>query len=897
MALATRELELVIIARDRASAVLARIGGAFAILGAGAARIGAQGIGFFAEVTNEAIEFRRQVALAFTQAEIAGLEFNDVLKLIRDTARNSAVPVEDLTEATFDIFSTITLDNIEQAQGLLETAAMSATAGQAPIRDITRAMLGWLNALEMTPTVENASLILDRQFELVRKGAGTYTEFADVIGVAIPAFVSAGQGVDELSATIAFLSRNAMSAGESSAAARRGIELLYSPKAIKGLRNLGIEVEDGNGNFRLMDDLLKDLVKHFEGLSDAERKLEFQEIFGTGSIQARRFFDTILAPGNFDELLAIFDEIRGSGGAVADAFDIMTAEPAVQLDMLKNRFKILRQEIGDAFIPFLTGRLFPVLDQLFDWWENLDEIQRNNLVRWAAFATVWLTIAGTLGAMLGTFILFVGLLQAFTGSLALTALLGGGIVTVIAGIAAAIALAIVDWDTFVRIFGPWWETIQAKMQPVVDWIQTNWPAAWAVAEAAYQSVRLFFEEDWPVIWQNAKTAVQGFFDYWAEWYNVHLREPVENFVGFVNDKWTEITAGIAALFDGLWQELKPIWDAIVAEFGPTLEQLGLTMISIAQLIAQLAAVVVGAIVIWWNLFGELIVNQVATFVEVIGGVIRGLLQVIEGGTMALTGLLSGDLGMAWEGAKTAALGGASIIGTAWEGIWDTAGNVVENLKNTPGNLEQTVTDMETMFGGMGEIVGGGFRTMDEETATAVTNMNDSILSLNFNTLPSMVGGAMANMQSFYGNGLGVIESQTSSSLSVIEARWRDFQRRVQSNMWSVHNTFPVMNPGAPYSPPMTEQIEGSLLFIRKAFSNNFRAIQRNANQFGMQFRDQLSAYTVQPSLALASVGVVPHGPATSIGTQIDRQVTVDKVISQADPLEIASAIAWQAMNS
>ena len=73
--------------------------------------------------------------------------------------------------------------------------------------------------------------------------------------------------------------------------AARAVELMFSPKAIKGLTGVGVEVENSAGEFRQMQEIIRDLVPVFEGLTDAQRKIKFKEIFGTGRIQARRFFD------------------------------------------------------------------------------------------------------------------------------------------------------------------------------------------------------------------------------------------------------------------------------------------------------------------------------------------------------------------------------------------------------------------------------------------------------------------------------------------------------------------------------------------------------------------------------------------------------------------------------
>lgn len=905
MALATRELELVIIARDRASATLARVGGALTILGAGAARVGLEGVGAFAEMTKESIDFRKQIALAFTQAEIKGLEYVDVLNLVRDAARNTSVPIEELTDATFDIFSTITLDNIGQASDLLDTASQSAVAGQAPIRDITRAMLAWLNALDLAPTAENASLILDRQFELVRKGAGTYAEFADVIGLAIPAFVNANQGVDELSGTIAFLTRNGQDAAQASAAARRGIELLFSPKAIKNLTNLGIELEDSNGKFRRMDDILHDIVAEFEGLSDAEKKLKFNDIFGTGSIQARRFFDLILQEGNFEEFLFIMDEVRGSAGAVAEAFDIMAAEPAVQLEHMRNRFVVLRQEIGDAFIPFLTGKLLPRLDQLLDWWEDLDEVQRNNLVQWAAYATVFVTIAGSVAAVTGSIILIIGLLKSFAGSAGLALLLGGGIAGAVAVIAGAATWAIADWESFADFFGPMWETLLEKANPIISWLEDNFPAAVAGGKAALEEIGNFIETDWPVIWENLKTIVINSLQAAAEairtWFDDNLRKPVEDFIDFVELKREQIGAAFTGIFDNFFTEIMPIWNVLKAEFGPTMTQLAELALAIGRGILTLAGVVVKGIDLIWNVFGTLIVANIATFVEFIAGMIQGLGRVLEGGLNFISGILAGDWALAWEGAKDVAGGAADIVGTQWDGLVGIIGNHVEFMQEKLGSASEATGGYAENVAGMGLIYEEALGNMDTETETHLGNIEDYFNDLGgvFDTMSADADRAMLN-QATSVSGLASTTSSTASSiessLSRIRSAWWRTQSSVRDAINATRYYYPRIDPGKPSSPPPVREALKSLDRLSSGFTSELSTIEAQIRSYRRTLTDNLS-FDLSRSFAEAPVGISTQGPATQIGTQIGRQVQVDKVISQADPREIATEIAWQELNS
>lgn len=831
MALATRELELILIAKDRASATLARVGGAMAILGGAAVRTGIEAAGFFVDATQEAIEFRRQVALAFTQLEIPGGTYEDILNMIRDTARETAVPLEELTEVAYDIFSTLTLDNMQQGQELMDEIAMSAVAGQAPARDIGRAVIAWTNALNIaSPRAEDFRRILDVQFELVRKGAGTYTEFAGVIGKAIPPFVAAGQGVEELGGSLAFLTRNGLSAAEAATSASRGVELLYGPKAIEGLRKIGIAVEDENGQFRKMDDLLADVVERFRGMGDAERKLQFKEIFGQGRIQARRFFDVILQEGNFEEFLFLLDEMRGSSGEVAEAFDIMMAEPSVQLDIMKNRFTVLRQEIGDVFIPFLTSKLMPALDQLLDWWEDLDEMQKDNLVRWAAFGTLFVIVGGALATVVGLGILFLGILQAFVGSFGAALLLGGGVVGVIAALAGAIALAILDWEKFVEIFGPWWERAVDFMQPVVDWIETNWPEAWEIAEEAWQGVVDFFSPGggWEDVWDNMKTTFTETWEAIKTFWETEILPPWEGFTTFVTERVGLMQDSVEELVGAEgFAAIPPAIGRMVEDATPLLGELSeLFRNTMEAIVTAIGTQIAIATWIWTN-FGTRIVRQAEIWWGVVTGVIEGFLSIINGILNIYIGIFTLDWSRVWQGFL-------DIL----EGFWGIILSFIE--------------------GALGTI----FNIFDAE-------------------LPSIE----FKWETFWSNLKSTVAEQVPNIMQILAP--------LPTLLWR-------LSPWSRGSPPLVEQVRTGLRAITSSYESELKGLRRTATSVMPDITSMLTAdLSASPGLAFAGlpVGQQPQGIGSRIDTNIDRQVNVDKVISQADPREIASAIAWEALNS
>lgn len=595
MALATRELELILIAKDNASSVIARVGGAFVILGETMRRVGMEGIQQLRDMTKEAMEFRQQIALAVTQADPhlkASIE--EVAAMSRAVGRDIPIPFEELNEALFDIFSTLDLTSLDQAQDLLQVFAETAVAGQAPIQDIGRAVIAWMNAMNLEPTVGEANKILDVMFELVREGAGTYTEFAGTIGKSIPAYTNAGQSLTTFAGVLAFLTRNGLSAAEASTSAARAVELLFQPKALKNLQEIGIAVEDADGNLREMGDIITDLVNGpFKGLSEAERRIKFKEIFGTGRIQARRFFD--LALNNSGELTDLIDQMGLASGKAKDAFLLMLEQPQSQVDRLKNRFALFRQEIGDALIPTLQKHLIPIADRLLDIWENLDPELKKNIAKWASLASVGLVVGGVLTAIVGGLTLISGLLKAFTGKGLISLIARMGVWGIaIAAVAAGAILIIKNWDKVKQFFIDLWDKIKG---PINNFIRDNeatflrwrdkileiwgqiqelgqaiWQRlidAWNIASEAARWIRINFGEDIKAFigntWEAIKSTVDAALDF--------IRGLLETFIGLFTGDWGRMWDGIKQMFRAtwdsirtfatfIWNRLKNLWNTI-----------------------------------------------------------------------------------------------------------------------------------------------------------------------------------------------------------------------------------------------------------------------------------------------------------------------------------------------
>jgi TP901 family phage tail tape measure protein len=636
VALATRELELVIIARDNASATLARVGGAFVILGAQIARAG---IGILQELgswTSELMDFQQQIALAVTQAEGVGATMENVSAISRNVGTTLPIPFEELNDALFDIFSTLDLDSLEQAEEMLMAFGESAVAGQAPIRDIARSTIGWLNALDMAPTIENVTRLLDNQFELVRKGAGTYGEFSGEVGKAIPAFVVASQEVETFGGMMAFMTRDSMSAAMAATSAARAVELMFTPKAIGNLREMGVAVEDAEGNFRQIDDILADLQPHMKDLTDSEFKVWFKETFGQGRIQARRFFD--LARKDFPGLVDLIDAMEGSAGGAAEAFAIMMGTDRSQMDLFKNQWEAIRMTIASAFLPILREHVFPALNQLFEWWDKLNPEMQEQIARWAGLGAAGMVIAGIIMTIVGGFVLLSGLLRTFTnlsGIMGLVKIMGVWSI-VAAAIAGAAFLIWKNWDKI----GPVVKRLWNKVKPIAKRLQEMWDKLVPAAKEA---------------WDNILEAVENFIETNKEWF------------GEMRDKIIEIWNAIEDHARILWVRITQVWRAAI-----------------------------DAISAFWRRWGESILQWIAMMWEELKNIISRSLDIVKNLWAEATAILRGDWSALWEAVKNIFSSFWSILKSiakrnietvtllfamAWSGIVLVAKDAWERIKN------------------------------------------------------------------------------------------------------------------------------------------------------------------------------------------------------------------------
>lgn len=692
MALSTRELLLVLRARDEASRVLRGIstefsvldaaskaaarnqisaGSALVSLGVGIGAVGAAGVMWLHESTQKAVEFERQIARVSTQTDDVKVSQKELGQVVKDTADLIAVPIAELSDGLYDIFSSLEVD-LPQAANLLRNFAKEAVAGQVDLQTASRATIGILNAFHLP--VSEVTRVLDVQFQLVRKGVGTFEQFAGAIGKATPAAQRAGQSIETLSGMLAFLTRNGLSADMAAASAGRALEAFANPKTIQRLEKLGVNARDAKGEFREFGPVMQDLQKRLEKLTAPERAAALQDLFKSagGTIQARRFYDAVLKDQqSVEQFLGLIGDMHNAQGAFKEAYDTMANTAASKSQLLKNKWEILRIEVGEALLPVLD-RLIDTLSKVIDWWNQLDDGTKDVIITAVAITSVFLILLGVVVSLSGAILMLAGA----------AALLGIGVLPLLgifaligAAIAALVVVGYLLWDN--------WDKITKAVGDAWNWLLNN------VLKPVYEWIRANIGDSLSRIWNDMKDSVVEAVQTVGDWvkrvwddiatWTVDTWNKVSEFVKPIADglvkAWEHVKDALAAIFRLLGHILEGAWEVIKGIFKGAWKAISGTIEGIIKIIQGIIDFIVGVFTGDWKRVWEGIKKIFEGIWKIIVGIVEGAWEFIKGLAKGFWKFLTG----LWEE-------GGELLESIWKAIWETLKGIGETFVEGMMNL-------------------------------------------------------------------------------------------------------------------------------------------------------------------------------------------------------------------
>jgi len=301
------------------------------------------------------------------------LQGKKILQSLMDTAREVGATTEfSATQAAQGLnFLAMAGFTAEQAISALPNVVDLATAGEldlARATDIASDSLGAFglmtkdtnqlqknfirinDVLARTATSTNTSI--DSLFETIKKGASQFT--------------STGQSLETFSALTGILAGNSLKGSEAGTALRNMMIRLAKPAkdASKIMRKLGIDIQDDQGNFRDIIDILGDFNKGLSGMGDVQKTAALATVFGAESINAVN----ILLKEGTDSLKGYRKSLIEAGGASKTMSDKIRQSLGNQLASLKSA----ALEVGFQFVDTFKDKIGPAIQSVTKSIRGLD---------------------------------------------------------------------------------------------------------------------------------------------------------------------------------------------------------------------------------------------------------------------------------------------------------------------------------------------------------------------------------------------------------------------------------------------------------------------------------------------------------------------------------------------
>ena len=444
-------------------------------------------MGIAASVVNTQMKFQDAMAKVQALSGASGAE----LKKLEDTAKQMGATTIFSASECADALGYMALagwDANESAAGLPGVLNLAAASGME-LAEASDMVTDYLTAFGLE--ADQAGRMADVLSYAQAHSNTTTQQLGEAFKNCAVNAHNAGMSLEETTAILGKLADQGLKGSEAGTALNAVIRDM-TQKMKDGhiqIGNTKVAVQDANGNFRKMSDIVADVTKATEGMGDAEKTAALQSTFTADSIKAMG----ILCNTGADDIDKFTKSLENSKGSAQKMSDMMNNTLSGSLKQLGSAWEALQLSLGDT-----TGPLSLLIGMFTKFLQALNKLPgpvKQFIVTVALIAaavgptlliigkmiTSFLEIKKTIGILKGAF----GLLNGSIGGL-ITGALGkiGGFITgsvipalsslwgvlmanpiilIIAGIVALVAGFIYLWNNCEGFREFWinlWETVK-----------------------------------------------------------------------------------------------------------------------------------------------------------------------------------------------------------------------------------------------------------------------------------------------------------------------------------------------------------------------------------------------------------------------------------------------------
>ena len=519
-----------------------------------------------------------QQTMGATDAEAKGLE-----SAIKSAAANSVYGMQDAADAALN-FARQGFDAAQAADMI--APAMDLAAGTATDLSVITGGVG--NALKIFSDQGLNAMDASNMLAKAQAQANTTVQdLFDAMYTAGPMLDSVGWSFKDLAVITDVFGDAGISGSKGAEALKTGLARLASPAkdGADALKQLGLNFFDSTGK---MDDMLtmqKKLHDSFAGLNDQEKMSAASAMFGKE--QMGRWLTLIeQSPDTFAQYTAGLKDSTGAANNMANA---LLSGPGGAVEKLKSSFDVFKYTVGDTVANTITPFVEKVTG-LLDKFNNMDEAQQKQIIKWAAMAAAVgpgliafgkvISTIGRVGMSVNKFIGIAskaagGFKELHTGAGLAKAAIAAitSPVGIVLGVIAALAIAVIAIKTHFDTFkaglsgaSPAFEKISANFQKIKDALQ---PFIDKVVEVASVVMDVFGN-----VFAGACGAAVSFFagafagitQYITGFINV-VQGIITFITGVFTLDWEKAWSGVQQIFSGIVDEIMGLISMVTGAFG------------------------------------------------------------------------------------------------------------------------------------------------------------------------------------------------------------------------------------------------------------------------------------------------------------------------------------------
>lgn len=654
---------------EKMGGTLTNIGNGFSNMATGLVKTGAgfapviAGAGASVKTFTNFDDAMRQV-----QATMGGTE-SDYKKLesaAREMGRTTRYTATDAAEALN--YLALAGYDTDKAIATLPKVLQLASAGNMDLAKASDLVTDSMSILNIE--IEQADDFIDKMAKTSQKSNTTVEQLGEAYLTTGGLINILNGNVDEANVLLGVLADNGFKGAEGGTKLRNVIQSLTSPtsKAAETLDELGVSVEDVEGNMRPMPDILSDLNESLADMGDVEKADTLNKIFNRADISAvNSLLDT-----SSERYADLANEMLNAEGTAKQMSDTLESGLGGSFRTLKSMIEDLAIEIGQNLAPYIeTG---------IEHFKNfLDAIQPFMPLISKVIGVVAL-LAGAMLALAPVFIV-VGTTFKTLGNIlnkvsglfkilkVVIAVIGGPATLLIASIIAVIAILWIFRDKVTEIFNA-----------VIDFLASIFEPIWQAVTSVWDQLVTFFTEwgtkIWDKIsetWTNIVTTLTEFIapifaavvGAFIQIYEA-LKPVIEFIFNLIVDVWNFIVPIISEAMSFIWDIVVPIWDLIAAAISIVMDIIWTIITTAWDLISTVIGVAMD--VIW-----TILTTAWDFIVTLIGGNLDLILTVIT----AVWDIIVGVLKLAWDVIITIITVAIAIIVPILEVAWNVIKAVIK----------------------------------------------------------------------------------------------------------------------------------------------------------------------------------------------------------------------------